>query len=58
MADRLLKLSIDQTCWAVGYPDEVELYACDNYGDDPTLLDADEARQLRDWLTTWLDLHR
>lgn len=35
MANRLLKFSIDQTCWARGYPDEVELYACDNYGDDP-----------------------
>lgn len=35
--------------------DAVALLARSHYDDDPALLDADQATQLRDWLTTWLD---
>jgi hypothetical protein len=33
----------------------VTMYACDNYGEDPETMDSAEVRELRDWLTAWLE---
>lgn len=35
--------------------DHVYLWAYVNYGDEPAVLNAEQATQLRDWLTAWLE---